>query len=40
MPEAYWQPFLGELSLRPSDLGGLTPQQLDACFDHYQSSRG
>ena len=40
MPESYWQPFLGELSLSPSDLGGLTPQQMDSCFDHYTNKAG
>lgn len=40
MPSTYWKPFLGELSLRPSDLGELTPQQLDGCYDHYTTKAG
>lgn len=40
MPELYWQPWLGELGLRPSDLADLTPQQMDACFDYVEKKRG
>jgi hypothetical protein len=31
-PPLYWRPWLGaEFSLRPSDIGEITPAQLDAC---------
>ena len=33
-PERFWQPWLGHwCHLRPQDLGGMTPDQLEACHD-------
>ncbi len=40
-PETYWRPFLGDVcNLRPCDLGGLTPYQLDECRDYFDAKMG
>ena len=36
-PESYWQPFLGDwFSLRPSDIGEMTPVQLMGCVQYTE----